>query len=85
MGTVTSFHSGRVVSSRVICSTLIRVRPQVGSLARVEGKVPTAKGPVRVRVEGGVLTLDVPAPARVEWAGAVHDVAVGHHVFPAGK
>ncbi|MBO7686554.1 MAG: family 78 glycoside hydrolase catalytic domain, partial [Kiritimatiellae bacterium] len=61
----------------------IRVRPQVGSLARVEGKVPTAKGPVSVRVEGGVLTLDVPAPARVEWAGAVHDVAAGHHVFPA--
>ena len=61
----------------------IRVRPQVGSLARVEGKVPTAKGPVRVRVEGGVLTLDVPAPARVEWGGKVHDVAAGHHVFPA--
>ena len=61
----------------------IRVRPQVGSLARVEGKVPTAKGPVSVRVEGGVLTVDLPAPARVEWAGAVHDVAAGHHVFPA--
>jgi hypothetical protein len=60
----------------------IRVRPQVGSLARVEGKVPTAKGPVSVRVEGGVLTLDVPAPARVEWAGAVHDVGAGRHVFP---
>ena len=26
---------------------------------------------------------DIPAPARVEWAGAVHDVAAGHHVFPA--
>ena len=60
----------------------IRVRPQVGSLTRVEGKVPTAKGPVNVRVEGGVLTVDVPAPARVEWAGKVHDVAAGHHVFP---
>ena len=61
----------------------IRVRPQVGSLARVEGKVPTAKGPVNVHVEGGVLTLDVPAPARVEWGGKVHDVAAGHHVFPS--
>ena len=61
----------------------IRVRPQIGSLARVEGKVPTAKGPVSVRVEGGVLTLDVPAPARVEWGGKVHDVAAGHHVFPS--
>ena len=61
----------------------IRVRPQVGALARVEGKVPTAKGPVSVRVEGGVLTLDVPASARVEWAGSTHDVAAGHHVFPA--
>ena len=61
----------------------IRVRPQVGSLARVEGQVPTAKGPVRVRAEGGVLTLDLPAPARVEWGGKVHDVAAGHHVFPS--
>ena len=59
----------------------IRVRPQVGSLARVEGKVPTAKGPVNVRVEGSILTVDLPAPARVEWAGAVHDVPAGHHVF----
>lgn len=59
----------------------IRVRPQVGSLRWVAGKVPTAKGPVNVRVEGGVLTVDLPAPARVEWAGAVHDVAAGHHVF----
>ena len=59
----------------------IRVRPQVGSLTRVEGKVPTAKGPVNVRVEGGMLTVDVPAPARVEWAGKIHDVAAGHHVF----
>ena len=59
----------------------IRVRPQVGSLTRVEGKVPTAKGPVNVRVEGGVLTVDVPAPARIEWAGKIHDVAAGHHVF----
>jgi len=61
----------------------IRVRPQVGSLTRVEGKVPTAKGPVNVRVEGGMLTVDVPAPARVEWAGKIHDVAAGHYVFPA--
>ena len=59
----------------------IRVRPQVGSLTRVEGKVPTAKGPVTVRMEGGVLTVDVPAPARVEWKGVVHDVAAGSHVF----
>lgn len=59
----------------------IRIRPQVGSLKRVEGKVPTAKGPVKVLVEGGVLTVDVPAPARVEWAGAVHDVKAGHYVF----
>ena len=63
----------------------IRVRPQVGSLTRVEGKVPTAKGPVTVRVEGGVLMVDVPAPARVEWKGVVRDVAAGHHEFPAGR
>ncbi len=61
----------------------IRVRPQIGSLTRVEGMVPTAKGPVNVRVERGVLTVDVPAPARIEWNGAVHDVAAGHYVFPA--
>ncbi len=59
----------------------ILVRPQIGSLARVEGRVPTAKGPVEVRIEDGVLTLDLPAPARVEWAGAVSDVLAGHHVF----
>ena len=57
--------------------------PSKEVLSRVEGKVPTAKGPVTVRVEGGVLTVDVPAPARVEWAGKVHDVAAGRHVVPA--
>ena len=59
----------------------IRVRPQVGSLARVEGRVPTAKGPVEVRIEDGALTLDLPAPARVEWAGAVHEIPAGRHVL----
>ena len=59
----------------------IRVRPQPGSLKRVDGTVPTAKGPVKVSIEGGVLTLDVPAPARVEWKGKIHDVPVGHHRF----
>ena len=59
----------------------IRVRPQLGSLGRVDGTVPTAKGPVKVRIEDGVLTLDVPAPARVEWNGKVCDVSAGHHRF----
>ncbi len=60
----------------------IRVCPQVSSLTHVEGKVPTAQGPVLIRVEGKTLQLDVPAPAQVEWAGASYDVPAGHHVFP---
>ena len=59
----------------------IRVRPQPGSLGRVEGTVPTAKGPVKIHLEDGVLTLDVPVPTRVEWKGKVHDVTAGHHRF----
>ena len=63
----------------------IRVRPQVGSLARVEGTVPTAKGAVKVRIEDGVLALDLPAPARVEWRGAVRDVPAGKVVMSSGE
>ena len=59
----------------------IRVCPQPGSLGRVDGTVPTAKGSVRVSIEEGVLTLDVPAPARVEWNGKMHDVPAGHYRF----
>lgn len=59
----------------------IRVRPQPGSLRRVGGTVPTAKGPVKISIEDGVLTLDVPAPARVEWNGTVGNVPAGRHRF----
>ena len=60
----------------------ILVRPQIGSLARVEGMVPTAKGPVKVRIKDGVLALDLPAPARVEWMGTVRDVPAGKVAVP---
>ena len=60
----------------------ILVRPQIGSLARVEGMVPTAKGPVKVRINDGVLALDLPAPARVEWMGTVRDVPAGKVAVP---
>lgn len=58
----------------------VRVAPQLGPLRRVEGTVPTAKGPVRVRVEGGALVVETPAPARLEFAGQVRDVPAGRHV-----
>ena len=61
----------------------IRIRPMVGSLARVAGTVPTAKGAVRVRVENGTLTVDTPAPARIEFAGRTLDVPAGHHAVKA--
>lgn len=59
----------------------IAIRPQVGSLKRVYGRVPTAKGPVTVRLGGGVLEVETPAPARVEFAGVARDVPAGRHVF----
>ncbi|MGN0846475.1 MAG: cellulase family glycosylhydrolase [Kiritimatiellia bacterium] len=59
----------------------IRIAPQVGPLRHVEGRVPTAKGPVMVRVEGNeVLTVETPAPARIEFAGQVREVPPGRHV-----
>ena len=59
----------------------IRVRPCVGSLKRVEGMVPTAKGPVKVLVENNeTLTVETPAPARIEFAGQVREVGAGRHV-----
>ena len=59
----------------------IRVAPQVGALKLVEGMVPTAKGPVKVRVEGGsVLTLETPAPAEVVFCGRKVTLKAGRHV-----
>jgi len=60
----------------------IRIAPQVGSLKRVEGIVPTAKGSVKVLVENGEkLTVETPVPARIEFAGRTHDVAPGTSTF----
>lgn len=61
--------------------TKVRIAPQVGPLKRVEGRVPTAKGAVRVLVENNeVLTVETPVPARIEFAGQVREVAAGKHV-----
>ena len=63
----------------------IRVAPQVGALKLVEGVVPTAKGPVKVRVEGGsVLTLETPAPAEVVFGGRKVTLKAGRHVVKGG-
>ncbi len=59
----------------------IRIAPNVGDLRRVEGTVPTAKGPVKVLVENNeVLTVETSAPARIEFAGQVREVPAGKHV-----
>ncbi len=57
----------------------VRIRPQFGSLSRVSGKVPTAKGPVEVCFADGKLTVVTPAPARIEFGGVVRDVGPGRH------
>ncbi len=63
----------------------IRIRPQIGSLVRVAGRVPTAQGPVDVAVAHGTLTVTTPAPARIEFAGVVRDVPAGRHEIAASK
>lgn len=45
----------------------IRVAPMPGRLRRVEGKVPTPRGPVYVKIDGGRIEVDSPVPATVEF------------------
>ena len=59
----------------------ISIRPQLGGLGFIRGKVPTAKGVVEVEAGGGSLTVRTPAPARIEWKGEVHEVSAGRHTF----
>ena len=59
----------------------ISVKPQVGSLTGVSGRVPTAKGPVTVKVSGRTLEVETPAPAVVEFRGVRREVPAGRHVI----
>ena len=64
----------------------VRVAPQVGGLKLVEGTVPTAKGPVKVRVENGrTLTLVTPVPAEVVFGGRKLTLDSGRHVVKGVK
>ena len=63
----------------------IRVAPDPAGLGSFDAKVPTAKGPVRVRyrrTDGEEnLVVTVPAPATIAFRGETRDVAPGTHTF----
>ncbi|MEA2734578.1 MAG: alpha-L-rhamnosidase, partial [Humisphaera sp.] len=64
------------------------IQPQLGSLTHVEGKVPTIRGPVRVKVDAAKRRMEVDIPknttARIILPWAAHrpiEVGAGRHVF----
>ena len=59
----------------------ISVKPNLGGLGRIRGRVPTAKGPVDVEASADALKVSVPAPARIVWRGNAHEVGPGMHAF----
>jgi len=59
----------------------VSVRPRLGGLSRLSGRVPTAKGVVEVKAEGDRLEVVTPVPARIAWNGAVSEVRAGRHML----
>ncbi|MEA2707423.1 MAG: alpha-L-rhamnosidase [Phycisphaerales bacterium] len=64
------------------------IQPQLGPLTQVEGKVPTIRGPVRVKVDAAKRRMEVDIPknttARIVLPWAAHrpiEVGAGRHVF----
>lgn len=56
----------------------IRIRPSVGSLSRIKGRVPTRHGPVEILVDGNHLVVDTPVPAEIVFAGHTTETPAGH-------
>ena len=66
----------------------VLVQPQIGALKRVEGKVPTIRGPVHVKVDVENRRMEVEIPAKttarivVPWTkDKPRDVGAGRHVI----
>lgn len=47
----------------------VSIAPDPCGMDFMEGVVPTAQGPVKIKVEGRTLSVETPVPARVTWGG----------------
>ena len=57
----------------------VSVAPSLCGMEFIEGVVPTARGPVKVRASGKMLAVETPVPARVAWGGRLYEVDAGKH------
>ena len=65
----------------------VRIRPQLGSLAFANGKMPTVRGAIAVNCSRDALAVVIPRGIRAEvvlpWNGETRNVGDGRHVFSA--